>query len=136
MVVITAEIESGFVAKDDLVPFRCNPVSSCATPHQTEASMMSVKGSSRNGCRDLKGASARCLRMIREHTGALSQGATCAWIMAVEVVGCTRAFLTMWRSSRQLVCRGRPEPGLHVHDISRIQWSQHNQSGQIDELLA
>ncbi|GFW68349.1 uncharacterized protein TNCV_2263381 [Trichonephila clavipes] len=50
--VITAEIESGFVAKDDLVPFlesgfvtkddlvpfRCSPVSSCVAPLQTEAS--------------------------------------------------------------------------------------------------
>ncbi|GFS86788.1 hypothetical protein TNCV_2407701 [Trichonephila clavipes] len=38
-IVITAEIESGFVAKGDLVPFRCSPVSSCAAPLQTEASM-------------------------------------------------------------------------------------------------
>ncbi|GFW54325.1 uncharacterized protein TNCV_3702861 [Trichonephila clavipes] len=29
-IVITAAIESGFVAKDDLVPFRCSPISSCA----------------------------------------------------------------------------------------------------------
>ncbi|GFY11114.1 hypothetical protein TNCV_4471001 [Trichonephila clavipes] len=29
MIVITAEIESGFVTKDELVPFRCSPVSSC-----------------------------------------------------------------------------------------------------------
>ncbi|GFY29479.1 uncharacterized protein TNCV_2626501 [Trichonephila clavipes] len=32
-IVINAEIESGFVAKDDLVPFRCSPVSSCAAPN-------------------------------------------------------------------------------------------------------
>ncbi|GFU74108.1 uncharacterized protein TNCV_1642321 [Trichonephila clavipes] len=37
-IAITAEIESGFVTKDDLVPFRCSPVSSCAAPLQTEAS--------------------------------------------------------------------------------------------------
>ncbi|GFV31588.1 hypothetical protein TNCV_713561 [Trichonephila clavipes] len=37
--VITADIESGFVAKDDLVPFRCSPVSSCVALLQTEASM-------------------------------------------------------------------------------------------------
>ncbi|GFW03540.1 uncharacterized protein TNCV_3020521 [Trichonephila clavipes] len=36
--VITAEIESGFVTKDDLVPFRCSPVPSCAAPLQTEGS--------------------------------------------------------------------------------------------------
>ncbi|GFU88549.1 uncharacterized protein TNCV_4442261 [Trichonephila clavipes] len=35
-IVITTEIESGFVAKDDLVPFRCCPVSSCVAPLQTE----------------------------------------------------------------------------------------------------
>ncbi|GFT53789.1 uncharacterized protein TNCV_741271 [Trichonephila clavipes] len=46
--------------------------------------------------------------------------------MAVdEAVGCTRAFLTMWRSSRRLVCQGRPEPVPHLNDISRIHWSQH-----------
>ncbi|GFW24361.1 uncharacterized protein TNCV_606071 [Trichonephila clavipes] len=38
-IVITAEIESGFVAKYDLVPFRCRPVSSCTVPLQTEVSM-------------------------------------------------------------------------------------------------
>ncbi|GFW03476.1 uncharacterized protein TNCV_3019881 [Trichonephila clavipes] len=44
---------------------------------------------------------------------------------ADEAVGCTRAFLTIWWSSRQLVCQGVPEPGLRVNDISRIHWSQH-----------
>ncbi|GFV41530.1 hypothetical protein TNCV_3626821 [Trichonephila clavipes] len=33
-----------FVAKDDLVPFSCNPVSSCAAPLQTEASMGGCQG--------------------------------------------------------------------------------------------
>ncbi|GFS57067.1 transposable element Tcb1 transposase [Trichonephila clavipes] len=63
-------------------------------------------------------------RMVREDTGAPSEGATCAWMAVDEAVGCTRAFLTMWRSSRRLVCRGRPEPGLRVNDIPRIHWSQ------------
>ncbi|GFU01209.1 uncharacterized protein TNCV_4927941 [Trichonephila clavipes] len=107
MIVITAEIESGFVAKDDLVPFRCSTVSSCAAPPQTEASI------------------ARRLRMIREDTGAPNEGATCAWIAADEAIGCTLAFLRMWQSSRQLVYRGLPEPGLRANDISRIHWSQH-----------
>ncbi|GFW61460.1 uncharacterized protein TNCV_347081 [Trichonephila clavipes] len=44
MIVITAEIDSGFVAKDDLVPFRCSPVSSCVAPLQTEASMSGRQG--------------------------------------------------------------------------------------------
>ncbi|GFX72918.1 uncharacterized protein TNCV_1698151 [Trichonephila clavipes] len=73
---------SGFVTKDDLVPFRCSPVFSCVAPLQTEALI------------------ARRLRILREDTGAPSEDATCAWMAADEAVGCTRAFLTMWRSSR------------------------------------
>ncbi|GFW71108.1 uncharacterized protein TNCV_91511 [Trichonephila clavipes] len=37
-IVITVEIEFGFVTKDNLVPFRCSSVSSCVAPLQTEAS--------------------------------------------------------------------------------------------------
>ncbi|GFW96339.1 uncharacterized protein TNCV_1823721 [Trichonephila clavipes] len=83
-----------------------------------------VKGSTNNGRRDLKCPSARCFCMVREDTWA-SEGATCAWMAINDAVGCTRAFLTMWRSSRRLVYRGRPEPGLCVNDISCIYWSQH-----------
>ncbi|GFT85824.1 uncharacterized protein TNCV_4027561 [Trichonephila clavipes] len=36
--------------------------------------------------------------MVREDTGALTKGATCAWMVTDEAVGCTRAFLTMGRS--------------------------------------
>ncbi|GFX28213.1 uncharacterized protein TNCV_15521 [Trichonephila clavipes] len=61
---------------------------------------MSVKGSTRNGRRDPKCPSARCLRMVREDTGAPNESATFAWKAADKVVGCTRAFLTIWRSSR------------------------------------
>ncbi|GFU58386.1 uncharacterized protein TNCV_57981 [Trichonephila clavipes] len=43
---------------------------------------------------------------------------------ADETVSCTGAFFMMWWSSRRLVCRGRPEPGFRVDDISRIHWSQ------------
>ncbi|GFV61740.1 uncharacterized protein TNCV_188971 [Trichonephila clavipes] len=84
-----------------------------------------VKGSTRNGYRDPKCPSARCLRMVREDTGAPSEGGTCPWMAADEAFGCTHAFLTMWRSSRRLVCRGRHEPGLRLNGISRIHWSQH-----------
>ncbi|GFU51139.1 HTH_Tnp_Tc3_2 domain-containing protein [Trichonephila clavipes] len=42
--VTTAEIESGFVAEDDVVPFRCSPVSSCVAPRQMEASMGGCQG--------------------------------------------------------------------------------------------
>ncbi|GFW88258.1 uncharacterized protein TNCV_820151 [Trichonephila clavipes] len=83
-----------------------------------------VKGTL-NGHRSPKCPSARRLRMVREDTGAPNEGATCAWLAADEAIGCTCAFLTMWRSSRRLVCRGHPEPGIRVNDISRIHWSQH-----------
>ncbi|GFX01095.1 uncharacterized protein TNCV_4580611 [Trichonephila clavipes] len=86
---------------------------------------LGVKGSTRNGRHDPKCPSAMCLRIVRENTWAPSEGASSAWMVADEAVGCTRTFLTTWRSSRRLVCRGRPEPGLHVNDISRIHWSQH-----------
>ncbi|GFX31543.1 uncharacterized protein TNCV_687911 [Trichonephila clavipes] len=82
-----------------------------------------VKGSTRNGRRDPKCPSVRNLRLVREDTR--SDGVICAWMTTDEVVGCTCAFLTMWWSSQRLVCRGRPEPGLRVNDISRIHWSQH-----------
>ncbi|GFV35325.1 uncharacterized protein TNCV_3203571 [Trichonephila clavipes] len=84
-----------------------------------------VMGSTRNGHHDSKCPSARCLRRIREDTGVPNEGSTCAWTAVDEAVGCRRAFLTMWQSSRQLVCRGRPEPGFRVNDISRIHWSQY-----------
>ncbi|GFU79319.1 uncharacterized protein TNCV_2138421 [Trichonephila clavipes] len=84
-----------------------------------------VKGSTHNGHRGRKYPSARRLRMLREATEAPIEDATCAWTAGDEAVGWTRAFLTMWRSSRLLVCLGRPETGLRVNDISRIHWSQH-----------
>ncbi|GFX81559.1 histone acetyltransferase p300 [Trichonephila clavipes] len=95
-IVIIAEIESIFVAKDDLVPFRCSPVSSCAGHHsKRRRRWVAVNGSTRNGRRDPKCPSARCIHMIREDTGAPNECATCAWMVADEAVGCTRAFLTM-----------------------------------------
>ncbi|GFX41582.1 uncharacterized protein TNCV_3109781 [Trichonephila clavipes] len=54
-----------------------------------------------------------------------SEGSTCAWMAVDEAVSCMRAFQTMWRSFLRLVCRGRPEPGLRINDISRIHWSPH-----------
>ncbi|GFV43729.1 uncharacterized protein TNCV_1271021 [Trichonephila clavipes] len=86
---------------------------------------VAFKSSTRNGRHDPKCPSARCLRMVLEDTEAPSKGATCAWMAAYEAVGFTRSFLTMWRSSPRLVCRGLPEPGLRVNDISWIHWSQH-----------
>ncbi|GFU86586.1 uncharacterized protein TNCV_4480221 [Trichonephila clavipes] len=82
--------------------------------------LVRIKGSTRSGYRDPKCPSARRLRMVREDTGASSEGATCAWMAANEAVGCTRGFITMWWPSRRLVRRVRPEPGLSVNDIFRI----------------
>ncbi|GFV68632.1 uncharacterized protein TNCV_2274951 [Trichonephila clavipes] len=89
-----------------------------------------VKGSTRNGCHDPKYPSVRRLRMVREDTGAPDEDATSAWMVTDEAVGCTHVFLRMWRSSRRQICRGRPEPGLRVKDISRIHWSQYLLSTQ------
>ncbi|GFV32480.1 uncharacterized protein TNCV_1677661 [Trichonephila clavipes] len=81
-----------------------------------------VKGSTRNGRRSPKCPSAKGFRMVREDTWAPNEGATCAWMAADEAVGCTRAFLTMWRFSRRLVCRGRScEPDFLANDSYRIQ---------------
>ncbi|GFX40494.1 hypothetical protein TNCV_2372781 [Trichonephila clavipes] len=43
-IVTTAEIEPGFVAKDDLFPFRCSPVSSRVAPLLMEASRVGPQG--------------------------------------------------------------------------------------------
>ncbi|GFV46723.1 uncharacterized protein TNCV_1881821 [Trichonephila clavipes] len=84
-----------------------------------------VKDITRKGLRDPICPSARRFRIVRKDTGAPNEGATCAWMAADKAVGCTRAFLTMWRSSRRLVCQVCPMSGLRVNDISRIHWFQH-----------
>ncbi|GFU26504.1 uncharacterized protein TNCV_2463481 [Trichonephila clavipes] len=127
-IVITAEIESEFVALDDLV--HSAAVQFLLARHHSKRACRWV--GTRNGRRDPKCPSSRHLRKDREDTEASSEGATCAWIAADEAVGCTRAFLTMWRSSRRLVCRRRPESGFHVNEISRIHWSQHLLTTQSD----
>ncbi|GFV01642.1 uncharacterized protein TNCV_2962351 [Trichonephila clavipes] len=84
-----------------------------------------VKGSTRNELCDPKCSSARYLHMVREDTGAPSKSSICVWMVADKAFGYTRAFLTMWRSSRRIVSRVRPEPSIHVNDIYWIRWSQH-----------
>ncbi|GFU61017.1 uncharacterized protein TNCV_4436471 [Trichonephila clavipes] len=79
---------------------------------------MGVKCSACNGLRDPKCPSARRLHMVRKDTWPLSEGDTCAWMAADEAVGCTRVFLTMWKSSRLLVCRRRLDSGIHINGIS------------------
>ncbi|GFV76753.1 uncharacterized protein TNCV_4729731 [Trichonephila clavipes] len=63
--------------------------------------------------------------MVREDTGASSEGATPAWMTADEAVGCTRAFFTMWWPSHRLVCRGCHEPGFRINDNFQIRWCLH-----------
>ncbi|GFT51918.1 uncharacterized protein TNCV_1226361 [Trichonephila clavipes] len=128
MHVKSAEVQSFHVGSG------ATPVLSCAAPLQTEARWVGVKVSTFNARRDPKCPLARHLRMVRENTGVPNEGAICAWIAADETVGCTRTFLTMWRSSRRLVCRGHPEPDLRVNDISWIQWSQHLLTTQSERL--
>ncbi|GFV35507.1 uncharacterized protein TNCV_3205381 [Trichonephila clavipes] len=84
-----------------------------------------VKGSTSNGRRDHKCPSARRLHMVREDTGALNEGATCAWPM--EQLAVRMHFLR---------CGGLlddwSEPGLPVNDISRIHWPQHLLTTQLE----
>ncbi|GFT20909.1 uncharacterized protein TNCV_3130671 [Trichonephila clavipes] len=54
-----------------------------------------VKGSTRIGHHDPKRHSAKRIRIVREDTGATSEGDTLAWMAANEAVGCRRSFLTM-----------------------------------------
>ncbi|GFW66395.1 hypothetical protein TNCV_3433571 [Trichonephila clavipes] len=69
-IVITSEIESGFVAKDDLVPFRYTVQFPQAWHHsKRRRRWVGVKGGTRIGRHDSKCPSARCLRMVREDTG-------------------------------------------------------------------
>ncbi|GFX55849.1 uncharacterized protein TNCV_610151 [Trichonephila clavipes] len=84
---------------------------------------MGIKDSTRNGRHNPKCLSVMRLHMVRGDTSVPNEGATCTWMMADEAFDCMRAFLTMWLFSRRLVCEGRPEPELHVNDISLIQWS-------------
>ncbi|GFU56871.1 hypothetical protein TNCV_2437501 [Trichonephila clavipes] len=60
-IVITAEIESGFVAKDDLVPFRCSQFPRARHHFKRRRRWVDVKSRTRNGRHDPKCPSARCL---------------------------------------------------------------------------
>ncbi|GFY22076.1 transposable element Tcb2 transposase [Trichonephila clavipes] len=64
---------------------------------------MSAKGSTSYGCCDPKCPSARRLRIVREDTGAPNEGATCAWMVTNEAVGCMmEAGWSARRVARQL----------------------------------
>ncbi|GFX29851.1 hypothetical protein TNCV_4749801 [Trichonephila clavipes] len=92
-IVIAAEIESGFLAKDDLVLFRCNPIPPARYYSKRRRRLVVVKSSTRNGPRDPKCPSARRFRMVREDTGAPNDGTTYAWMAADEPFGCTMKHL-------------------------------------------
>ncbi|GFW08566.1 uncharacterized protein TNCV_2775881 [Trichonephila clavipes] len=79
-----------------------------------------VKGSTRNGRRDPKCPSARRVRMVREDTGAPSEGATCAWMAADEAFGYTCISYDVAIFSTTGLSRASC-----VNHISRIHWSQH-----------
>ncbi|GFW65396.1 uncharacterized protein TNCV_396621 [Trichonephila clavipes] len=71
-IVITTEIESGFIAKDDLILFHCTVQFPRAWHHSKQRRRwVGVKNSTRNGLRDPKCPSARRYRMVREDTGFL-----------------------------------------------------------------
>ncbi|GFV03460.1 hypothetical protein TNCV_5060011 [Trichonephila clavipes] len=78
MIVITAEIESVFVVKDDLVPFQAT-VQFSRTPHHSKRrhQWVGVKDSTRNGRCDLQCPSSMHLRMVREDTGVPNEVTTC-----------------------------------------------------------
>ncbi|GFV72185.1 hypothetical protein TNCV_3278401 [Trichonephila clavipes] len=71
MIVITAEIESGLVAKADLVQFRCSPVPRARHHSKRRRQWMGVKGITRNECHNRKCSSARRLRMVQKAQGPL-----------------------------------------------------------------
>ncbi|GFT09620.1 hypothetical protein TNCV_4947911 [Trichonephila clavipes] len=80
-------MESRFVTKDDLVPFRCSTIPSSATP----VSVGGAIDSTRNGCHDTCCPSARRLEMVRKDTGAHSEGTVCVRTAANEAIGSTTA---------------------------------------------
>ncbi|GFV81947.1 uncharacterized protein TNCV_3151451 [Trichonephila clavipes] len=128
-IVITAEIESGFVTKDNLAPFHCSPVSSGVHHSKQSCRWVGVKGSTPNGRRDPKCPSARRLRMVREDTGTIGVDTNCVWMSSDEAIGYTRAFLTIWglldNWSVEKVLSLVFVTKLRVNDNSRIHWSQH-----------
>ncbi|GFV64918.1 hypothetical protein TNCV_197301 [Trichonephila clavipes] len=74
---------------DNLVPFRCSPIPSCATPLQAKASLVGVISSTRNG----RIPSAMLYVMVWEDIGALIEGSACVWTASNKADGSTRACL-------------------------------------------
>ncbi|GFW50774.1 uncharacterized protein TNCV_3590561 [Trichonephila clavipes] len=86
------------VVIDDLVPFRCNPISSGVAPLQA-CQWVGVKRSTRNGHRDPKCPSARHIRMVldesrsffRVHTGYFSNIPKCIKAEFIARWGCSQS---------------------------------------------
>ncbi|GFV06261.1 hypothetical protein TNCV_4589201 [Trichonephila clavipes] len=123
-IVITVEIESEFVAENDLVPFRCGIVSLVARHHsKRRRRWMGVKGAHlHTGRHDPKCPSARRLRTVREDTRApVKVPPVLAWrpmkqlAVGVHFLRCG-GLLDDWS------VKGVLEPGLRVNNISRIHW--------------
>ncbi|GFU58493.1 hypothetical protein TNCV_697541 [Trichonephila clavipes] len=83
-IVIAAQIKSRFIAEDDLVPFHCHAIPSCVTLLQTEATVGGCHWQRRNGNRNTRCPSARCLAMVQENTGGHSEGAACVWTAQIR----------------------------------------------------
>ncbi|GFW78530.1 uncharacterized protein TNCV_5110711 [Trichonephila clavipes] len=77
-IIITAEIESGFNAEDDLIPFCYSRIS---FEHETDPDgdfdELVVTGCTHNGCYNSDCCSARCLAMVQSDSEARSEGAAC-----------------------------------------------------------
>ncbi|GFT86425.1 hypothetical protein TNCV_3259271 [Trichonephila clavipes] len=70
-IAVTAQIESRLVAEDHIVPFRCSPIPSCATPLQMKGSVCRLICSPP---RDTRCRSVRRLAMVREDSRTSSEG--------------------------------------------------------------
>ncbi|GFV25465.1 hypothetical protein TNCV_1147351 [Trichonephila clavipes] len=67
----------------------------------------------------------RHLAIVRSDTEARSKGDACVWMADHVTVGAMHVCRMMLRSSRPLVCRGQPEPGHHVTNLSLGHCFQH-----------
>ncbi|GFU55774.1 hypothetical protein TNCV_2380021 [Trichonephila clavipes] len=95
-IVITAGIESGFIAKrrHSSIPLQSSFLMRGTTLNGGVDGW--VSRAARNGHRNPKCPSARRFIMVQEDTRAPSECATCTWMTPYEAVGYTRAFLAMW----------------------------------------
>ncbi|GFU37885.1 hypothetical protein TNCV_1063861 [Trichonephila clavipes] len=106
-ILITAEIEYGFVGKTTTVPFRCSPVSSSVAPLLNGGvDGWASKAAHVMGVAILNVLQPSTLVWFKKTQKPPSESATCAWMAANEAVGCKLTFRTMWRSSRRPFRRG------------------------------